>query len=284
MKLNVGDLLKKKKRDFDLPPLVPRRPGLPFPGQRTQSAPTFSKTPTHLVLADKINKLSQQGMAEPEIVKQLKAEGYSSIEIDRSLRNSLKAGVGEPQLPIREKTVSELRRPDTKTDDDFLERTGMKMPEPPLPQRPRQFPPPNRPPMPPPPLQRQTQPLQERKPFPTIGFGRPSGNKEIQELIEVTVEEKWKEAENKIKMFESKMGELDSRFKRIEEELDQMRKEEYKKEAELSTKVDSYQDSITDISTKMEGMESALKGVLESVLESNRNLSESVRVLKKKEE
>src|SRR3989338_3324389 len=124
--MDFGDLLKKKRRE-DLSPLLSRRPA---PAQKQQSAVTFSKTPTLSVLTEKISRLSQQGIAEPEIVKQLKTEGYSSLDIDRSLRNSLKAGVGEPQLPIREKSVSELRRPDTRVDDDFLERTGFKMPDP----------------------------------------------------------------------------------------------------------------------------------------------------------
>ena len=316
--MDFGDLLKKKKRE-DLSPLLSRRPvpAQSSAGNRSsdlfrpsQSAATFSKTPTLSVLTEKISRLSQQGKAEPEIVKELKTEGYSSLDIDRSLRNSLKAGVGEPQLPIREKSVSELRRPDTRVDDDFLERTGFKMPDPLPPRlkpvqpeagdRPRpsplsqtsdanrssdkfRSPHPYPQSQPQAPLQRM-QSAQQPRPFPTIGFGRPGAGKDVQELIEVTVEEKWKEAEEKLKSFESRFAELDSRFKKIEDELDQMKKEEYKKEAELSTKVESYSDSLTELSTKLEGMESALKGALESVLESNRNLAESVRGIKKKDE
>ena len=274
--VNVGDLLKKKKT----------LPGQPIARTTTAlsrlPAPGFSKTPTQSVLSGKIGQLSQQGIAEPEIVKQLRTEGYSSLDIDRALRNSLKAGVGEPQLPIREKSLSELRRPETRADDDFLERSGMRMPEPPLLSRSR--PTEEKQSLQERPVQRAQQPIERPKSFPTIGFNKPAPGKDVQELIEVTVEEKWKEADGKLKLFESRLAEVDSRFRKLEQQLDDMKKDEYKKEAELSNKVDSYQDSMTQISTKMEGMETALKGALSSVLESNRSLAESVRGLKKQEE
>ena len=182
------------------------------------------------------------------------------MEIDKGLRDTLKSSVGEPELPIRERPVKETRpaRPEGEFDAGAL-----RLPEPPLPAASKSY--------------RE----EKSRPFPTLGFGR-QGSKEVEELIEVTVEEKWKEVEKKVKELDARFAEMDSRLKGLESQIDDVRKEEQKKDVEISTKIDTYKDSMGEITTKMEGMESALKGALESVLESNRSLSEAVRSLKER--
>ena len=158
-------------------------------------------------------------------------------------------------------------RPPTFTEEE-IERNPLKMPEPLLP--PRQYKPPA---------------YQERpaaKPFPTLGFGKPGG-KEVEELIEVSVAEKWKDVEGKMKGVEVMFTDFDSRLKKIEEQLNELKEAGQKHGSEVLSKIETYKDSMGELSTRMEGMESALKSAMESVLESNRTLSEAVRSLKGRE-
>lgn len=280
------NLLKKKK--VDPPTLQPvKRSGGLLP-QRPVGGSFGSVTPA-FALGQRIESLSRQGMSEPEIVKDLRGQGYSSLEIDKALRDSLKSGVGEPTLPVMERRIEHQR----------AEREDLRMPEPPMPQR-----------VPSEVLERPASRLQpgerllggrpigserqivgrppptERagiRPFPVIDLrkGVPPG-RATEELIEVTVEEKWKEAESLIKGTEGKISELEARLKQLEEDIGQLRQMEEKKETEISTKIDTYRDSIQELSQRLEGMETALKSALESVLESNRSLSDAVRGLKEK--
>lgn len=261
--MKIGNILKKKER----PALPPRRVGASPPMR--QAPGTFGRPPPAVPLAEKIRGLSKQGMAEPDIVRELKGRGYSSVEIDRALRDTLKGSVGEPALPIREQPVREVRRPTTFTNEE-IERNPLKMPEPPLP--PRQY-------KPAPPYQERT----AAKPFPTLGFGKPAGGKEVEELIEVSVAEKWKDVEGKMKGVEGMFADFDSRLKKIEEQLNELKETGQKHDSEVLSKIETYKDSMSELATRMEGMESALKSAMESVLESNRALSEAVRSLKGKE-
>jgi len=263
MIMGIGGIFKKKKVVGPVPtrhPLPASKPPVGFPPRPITGG--FGKV-VHpsLLLMEKVRRLSHQGIAEPEIVKSLRSEGYSSLEIDRALRDSLKNSVGEPELPVRERPVKETRPPAE------FEGGDLALPEPPRPTgRPQQ------------PL-----PYGEKRPFPVLGFGKPSsGGREVQELIEVTVDEKWKEVEKRIKGAEDKFAEMEERLKGMESSIEGLQKEEQRKDVEISTKIDAYKESMGDITAKMEGMESALKSALESVLDSNRTLAEAVRGLKER--
>ncbi len=255
--MKIGDLLKKKK---------PAEPARGMPIRRPLQPPrpvggSFGRTSPVSALAERIGSLSRQGMAEPEIVKELRSEGYSSIEIDKGLRDSLKSSVGEAVLPVMERPVRE-----TRPQPRIEEREDLRMPEPPLPPRPGA---------------RQVE--ERQRPFPVIDLRKGIGStRATEELIEVTVEEKWREAETKIKGVEGTIIDLGARLKKLEEDVEELNKAEQRKESEISTKIDTYKDSMVELSERMEGMESALKSALESVLESNRTLSESMRSLKDK--
>ena len=253
--MGFGEIFKKKKIEVGSPQR-PAGPPLrrPMPNMSPRPAPGggFGRP---VPLVEKIKTLSRQGISEPDIVRNLRVEGHSSLEIDRALRDSLKSGIGEPELPVRERSISEIR-PMREPGDE------LRLPE--LPARPIHG-----------------KSIPERpKPFPTIGFGRPGGSRETEELIEVTVEEKWKEAGEKIRAVESKFSDFEDRIKSLEDSIEDLRKNEEKKDVEVSAKIDTYKESVGEMAGKMEGLESALKSALESVLESNRNLAESVRNLK----
>lgn len=265
--MKIGDLIKKKKVDMPSKILAPARRPVALPAKPVGSS--FGKTTPAFALSERIGNLSRQGLSEPEIVKELRGQGYSSLDIDKALRDSLKTGVGEPVLPVMERSVRETRTP-PKID---FERDDLRMPEFPAPQRqpsslpPRQFPP---------------RPQPTGRPFPVMDLRKGTPQRQTEELIEVTVEEKWKEAENKIKNMESKLGDLDASLKKLEEDITGLKQMEEKKGGEISGKIDTYKDSITELAERLEGMETALKSALESVLESNRSLSDAVRGLKEK--
>ncbi len=254
-------------------PPMPPRPVMPIrrPMGQMQQRSGAGSAPSGLT--EKIRSMSRQGMAEPEIVRKLRMDGYPSLEIDRAIRDSLKAGIGEPELPVRERPVSELRPANR------LPTEEMRMPE--IPSRyepaPMHHPQPTHGTAPPHGLP----PRPVSRPFPTIGFGKPA-NRETEELIEVTVEEKWKEAQEKIKGVENKFAEFEERIKGLEAVIEELKKGEQQKDVEISTKIDTYKESMGEMAEKMEGMESALKTSLESVLDSNRTLAEAIRHLKEK--
>ncbi len=259
--MKITEMLKKKKFDIGKAQ-PPRRPSnlplRPVPG-------TFGRAPSAgSVLSERIGNLTKQGMSEPEIVKELRVEGFSSLEIDKALRDSLKGGVGEPVLPVMERGVRETRTPSRFEED--VEKSPFRLNEPPIPPRPVYG---DRP--------------QQAKPFPVIDLRKPSmPSRTTEELIEVTVSEKLKNTESEMKGFEGKLADLDNRLKRLEDDVEFLKVEEQRKESEFSKKIDGYKDSMGEISARMGGMESALKSALESVLESNRTLSEAVRGLKDK--
>ena len=50
--------------------------------------------------SQRVMQLSSQGMSEPEIIRTLRSEGYSLLEVDRGMKDALRSGAGvQPQQP-----------------------------------------------------------------------------------------------------------------------------------------------------------------------------------------
>jgi hypothetical protein len=59
------------------------------------SAPMSSKQPA----INRVDVLSSQGLSEPEIIRELRAEGYSPMEVDNAMKQALRTAVDSPQPP-----------------------------------------------------------------------------------------------------------------------------------------------------------------------------------------
>ena len=233
---------KKKPKGSALPPVQPR--GIP-------------RAPPELV--KKVSELSSKGMSEPEIMRSLKDEGYSTLDIDRAIRDSLRSGVGSALFPVKERSASELpqRReyPEVREDlalpDEYL-RKPLKQTQPPS-------------------MTRQVRPT-------SAGIG---GKADIEELIEVTVAEKLEEVDKKLLDLEDRIKETENKMRGLDSSMNQVRSGKDSQLVELRNKVEESKDTINQIEAKVEGIESVLKDSLTTLRETMRSLQDTMGSKKK---
>lgn len=269
----------------------------PFP--EPMPAPSGPKgTPTAEVQA-----LSSRGVAEPDIINTLRREGYSIGEIDQAMKEALRGRVAPegPPTPEGPPGPPEPRGPPSGPSEPY-ELEPLPPPEP-LPPGPSRRPIREEPPIPPSPIGEfagvpkgedfaggQTPPLggpefpEELPPLPqrrrkTRGIDR----REMEELTEVLVEEKLRPLDERFNTIQSQFQQTDNKINALSEEINRMKTAKSGEVKGIEEKIDSYKQNMNEINGKIESMERALKDSLSPMLESLRSLSETVKLLKKKE-
>lgn len=106
--------------------------------------------------------------------------------------------------------------------------------------------------------------------------------REIMELTEELVEEKWVEVEDKMSEIDGKFKELNAKISGIEERISKAKWEKGGESKKIQENIDSYRDSMADINSKIEGLEKAVKSSLAPMMESMRGMSDTVKALKRK--
>ena len=269
---------------------------------------------------DRVMSLSSQGLSEPEIIRTLKGEGYSPVEVDSAMRNVLKNAVGG----VEPKNM-EPPRPPIHGQENYPRAPGPQQGETmgrPGPPRPDQFEDVGEPPRPPfasadmerddiphmprlpgeaapqmPPQDDEDLPIPPRAPAqvgeepddeeiaPVKSFESKLTKKEerrraIEELIESVVDEKWNEVRGELSDLENRIGDIDSKLSEFDRLVDQMKGEKKSDLEEIETKIDSYKQSMTEVSSRMESVERAMKDSLTPMLQSLRSLSDTIKTMK----
>ncbi len=232
--------------------------------------------------ADRVSSLSKQGFSELEIIRMMRQEGYSPMEVDEGLRESLKAAAApaRPAEPASRTMTAEQWRPEPMPAPEMpelqpVEETGVGLPR--IPGVPAFEP-------------RPAEEFQEEYQGPEPIYpeemppARPSGRadrgareREMEDLAEVIVDEKMDAVREKIIDINDKIKEMAGRIAQLEARMEKMGGREETDVDEIKRKIDSYGESIDNMGTKVEGIESALRDNLQSMLQTMRSLSDAVK-------
>ena len=233
------------------------------------------------VPTERIRTLRFQRMSDSAIIKTLREEGYSPLEVDKAMRESLKEGVSPPtpqnlpptpdmDLPLPGEPLPEAREGKRFVFPD--EEAEIPVPEPPA-----QFPPMNEDE-----IEEELPPL---KPLPTRETGLEKkfrGKRELEEAVESVVDEKWIEFERKSGDIINKIQSLENKINSMEKFISELQSEKKTELEEIKGMIDNYKNSMTEVTGKMDSVERALKDALTPMMQSLRSLSDTIKVLKEK--
>lgn len=229
------------------------------PGPR-KPMPRGTQPPENLI--KRVRDLYSRGLSEADIMKTARGEGYSSLDIDNAIRLILKEGVGEPVSPTMERPASP-KHPESEFEMPHIGEPKTHVPKPPE-ERPEHEP---------------AKKLLPRKEHPPREH---PGRKDIEELVEANVDEKWGALDKKLKESEAAGRGLEDKMAGLEQKIEALRQERETEMKEVSAKIDAYKDSMAEISSKMEGMEVAMRESLSPLMETLRSLSDTLKLLKGK--
>ncbi|MEE9323134.1 MAG: hypothetical protein V3U72_01180 [Candidatus Aenigmarchaeota archaeon] len=240
-----------------------------------------------IIPTDEVRALSSRGVPEPDIIRTLRTEGYSTSEIDHAMKEALKSRVsgetGPPTeygerplggppgaLPQREEIPRSLGYPSSEVAG------GPELPPPPSFETPRgpEFPEKPR-------GEDFFRPLPGRVAPSKRGPAKGVDRKEIEELAEVIVDEKVREMRERIKAIDTQFQQVNSKMDMLSGEMNKIRSEKSGEVKGIEDKIDIYSKNIGELTGRMESMEKAFKDSLSPMLESLRSLSDLVKSLKK---
>ncbi len=284
----LGFLKKKKKETPSAPP--------------TGNEGADVATPT-----ERVRSLSSQGLSEPEIIKVLKEEGYTPSEADKAMKEALKGAVKTPPTQpagfAREEQPPAA--PGTKERLFSGEMTSPELPSTPVPYEeferigrgPKEGGRPDLPEFPgeagsKPPAEEYKEPefereLEEEIPrLPESGRSRREKRyekrREIEELAETIVEEKWETFRKEMDDVITRFRELEGKITSLEQNVNRLQGEKKTELEEIKNKIDTYKDSISEASSRIEAVERALKDSLTPMMQSIRSLSDAIKTFKTK--
>jgi len=107
-----------------------------------------------------------------------------------------------------------------------------------------------------------------------------SRTRELEELTETIIEEKWDMARNDINDIRLSMDNLDSRLASVEQSIDKIESQKKTELQQIDEKIDTYKGSMSEVSGRLEAMETAMKDSLTPMMQSVRSLNETVKNIK----
>lgn len=255
-----------------------------------------------MIPADRVASLSSQGMSEPEIIRTLRAEGYSPIEVDAAMKEALRSAVrpSAPRMapapvPTRgfgppPESMGRGRRMLFGYED--MPRPAARMPEPPFVEEEGQpneleltgFPG-SQPRRPARPLPFEEEEIEEIEP---IAGPRPQPSKEermksrreFEEITESVVEEKLGGFERRIDDMGDRIKELTVRVNNLQQALDRVQGERRGDITEITEKIETYKQGMSEVSSRMEGVERTMKDSMTPMMQSLRSLSDAIKSFK----
>ncbi|MBL7206636.1 MAG: hypothetical protein ISS36_03490 [Candidatus Aenigmarchaeota archaeon] len=220
--------------------------------------------------AERVSTLSHQGFSDTEIIRAMRGEGYSPLEVDEGMRSAVKTAAAppEPRPPV-EQQPAPVQRP----------------PEP----IPKEMPPPETHEIPGLPELPGTEGLGEIPDYPDdIDLGRPESpakhrlGRDTEELVEAVTDEKLDAVREDIREVKTDTRDLRRKVEDVETKIQKLAGTEKTEVTEIRKLVTGYGDSISEMAAKMESIEAALKDSLRPMLQTMRSLSETVKELKDK--
>ncbi|NOX71655.1 MAG: hypothetical protein GXO64_03065 [Candidatus Micrarchaeota archaeon] len=281
------------------------------------SPPARMRVPVEEVMA-----LSARGFSEPEIVNALKKKGHSLPEIDEAMKEALRnTATGLQQQPPAMNSgrfpndahggsfdsppagpapafeqprnygppsdfgtgIGEAVRPHEPPGFEDLGPPSRQLGEmgPPPGDMPtgNQFGPPQRPQAFGQPQERSLPPLEQPRPQPKE---RKVNKKQIEELVEVIIEEKWHEMRTKLKEIDNKFLEMSNKIISLENSIRQMQADRGSELKQIENMIDSYKNSLNEMNSKIQSMENAMKDSMTPLITTLRSLSETINEFKEK--
>ncbi len=280
----------------------------PFGGDKGKKGAMRRPTDMERVPTGRVIALSSRGMSEPEIIKTLKGEGYTPLQVDQAMKEALKTSVasgpaGPPEPPPQEELPG-----------DYPQESGMGPPRremrpedvPAIPTIPTEddLPPPPEPlPGPPePPRFRgldmpgpddagmNEEPLPGEEPIPrlrepvTRKEAKEDRRRALEELAESIIEEKWVGIREEIMNLKSQAQETNLKVASLEQSIKHIEGEKRTDMEQIEEKIDTYKQSIGEVSSRMESIEKAMKDSLSPMMQSMRSLTDTIRSMKEKGE
>jgi hypothetical protein len=277
--------------------------GIPFIGKK-KAAPSLSAV-------QRVKGLSDQGFSEPEIIRTLRREGYSPVEVDRAIKSAIRDTAasdfstlpgelprpGEPfrggmNLGPEPPSAASPGFPELseygKDDLDLPAPPGMLERKPQVPEPP--YAPEHRPVGPPSfsPLDMEIETDTHRRSLPEIRKLRSPHEErtiergEMEEIIEGLIEEKWDLVERELGEFEERMKGLDGKLKTIEDHVNLLKEKRREDQEDIKSSVTAYKEAVGDLSMKIESIEKAMKDSLSPMLQTLRSLSDTLKMMKEK--
>ena len=256
--------------------------------------PGMSRPPERkIVPTDEVRALSSRGVAEPDIIRALRREGYSTNEIDQAMKDALRSRVsGDFYRPINEYGEAPLGPPPESmpSREEIPRNLGYPISaaeeeedlEPP-PYEPPAGPPMREPEFPDMPSGDYFEPAPRRMPAPARGSQKGGMDKrEMEELAEVIVDEKLRDVRERFKAVEAQFQQVGRRLDSVSDEINRMRMDKSGEIKGIENKIDSYYKGMEGVNSRIESMERALRDSLSPMLESLRSLSDLVRSMKEK--
>ncbi len=265
---------------------------------------------------ERVMSLSSQGVPEPEIIRSLKGEGYTPVEVDTAMKQALKGAVAGPQPapsrfappapqpsapsmqqaapePLALRTEPEPPPFPTQSQVSSLEAPppGMLPPEssnlamPPLPGEPGfTAEEPGLPAPPTTPGAAGDEPIPRVREPMTMGEARDDKRRAIEELAEGIIDEKWSEFKSEIDGIQVQLSDIKSRISTLEQSTHAVDAEKKSDLDAIEDKIDTYKQSMSDVSSRMEALEGAMKSSLAPMMQTLRSLSDAVKSIKGEKE
>jgi prefoldin subunit 5 len=253
---------------------------IPFFGKKKKS-----DKPT-IPASSRVMDLSSRGYSEPEIIRTLRDEGYLPIEIDRALKTTMKSAASEETatpLPPREfkepgppaeKNFYEEQPPQAPGEFDWME----KEPEPSREGKEWELPPlPAAEPFEPPRFKERELPKIPARRAPKEAIDR----KELEEMIEGIVEEKWNLLEKDIGEMNEKFNTVNEKIRKLEEAIQRLQELRKTEKDEIRANLAAYRESVAEMTMKIDSIEKAMKDTLTPMLQTLRSMSEAMKSIKK---
>jgi len=266
--------------------------------------------------SDRVASFSSQGMSEPEIIRTLRSEGYSPMEVDMAMKEALRSAVrpsGAPRIapppmptrgfgpPLQEQPMRRERRMIFGDEEEELPRPAPPMREPPfveggpeseleLPRFPGMAPPqppqqPRRSPFAPPipageaEMEEEIEPIMPA-PRPASKEQRMQTRREFEEIAEGVVEERVAAMEKRVDDMADRLKEITVRMNNLQQALDRVQGERRGDIAEITDKIEGYKSGMTEVSQRMEAVERTMKDSMTPMMQSLRSLSDAVKAFK----
>lgn len=278
-------------------------------GRKKETVPSLPEVDIHgRIPADRVASLSSQGMSEPEIIRTLRSEGYSPIEVDAAMKDALRSavrpsrmappptptrGFGAPPEPLRrerrlvfsDEDEEQLPRPAPAREPPFMEEEGpaneLELPRfpgfaPPPQQRRQQFAP-----MP----VEDDEMADEMEPIapgtrPAPKEQRMQSRREFEEIAEGVVEEGIGALEKRVDDMGDRLKEITVRMNNLQQALDRVQGERRGDIAEITDKIEGYKTGMSEVSNRMEAVERTMKDSMTPMMQSLRSLSDAIKSFK----
>ncbi|MFH1631342.1 MAG: hypothetical protein ABIA21_03965 [Candidatus Aenigmatarchaeota archaeon] len=231
----------------------------------------FSRKPKETaprpIPVDNVREMQQTGMAERDIIRQLKHDGYSFSEIEKAMLQAVKEGTGEEYRPSTQSYAPAPAYVPVPVQQVSAPAPRYQRPEPP-----QQYEQPYEYPQPEQPIPEQP-PMEEPEPVAAQPFFDDDIAPEtvMEDLIESVAREKFEK-------FTNQLAKIEGRFDEMKTELTYVReKAEAKPVLEIPKDLE---DKIDDLEARIGGMERAFKQFLPSLTENIESLATMVHDMK----